>query len=152
MSVLCDYFLAATDEQAAATLDWEGGPSKPPTAELAARTTVSLPGLEPIVMLSTFQELLTGRSFDELLDENGQDVGFRNDGELIVIRISEALQKTLAESSPDDLRKVSGPWSETEEFYGQTTPQVAEAALVQLAELARTGVGTKQRLYCWICV
>lgn len=152
MSLLCDYFLATTDEQAAATLDWEGGPSKPPTTELAARTTVSLPGLEPVVMLSTFQELLTGRSFDELLDENGQDVGFRNDGELIVIRISEALQKTLAEASTDDLCNISGPWSETEEFYGQTAPQEAEAALIQVAQLARTGVGTNQRLYCWVCV
>ena len=30
MALLCDYFLAANDEAAAETIEWVGGPSRPP--------------------------------------------------------------------------------------------------------------------------
>ena len=50
MGLLCDYFTAASNAQAAETIDWIGGPANPPrpsglarSSRLAARPAVSLP-------------------------------------------------------------------------------------------------------------
>jgi hypothetical protein len=73
MGLLSDYFLAESDSRAAATIDWVGGPSHPPVkrgllrkSTTEGRSTVSMNGVEPAVMMSTLEHFLTGASVDEL--------------------------------------------------------------------------------------
>ena len=49
-------------------------------------------------------------------------------------------------------RDIAGPWSQTEEFFGQGDPDILTGALGQLAELARRANATNRRLYCWVCI
>ena len=58
MGILCDYFTAPDDATAAATVDWDGGPSDPPASsgllrrrKAAPRPTLSLPGMEPTMWM-----------------------------------------------------------------------------------------------------
>lgn len=66
MGLLCDYFTAASNAQAAETIDWIGGPANPPRTglarrnQIAARPTVSLPGIEPTTWMGKPEEILTG--------------------------------------------------------------------------------------------
>jgi hypothetical protein len=77
--LLCDYFLAESDERAATTIDWVGGPSHPPAksgllrkSTMEGRPTVSMNGVEPAVMMSTLEHLLTGAAVDELISQNAR--------------------------------------------------------------------------------
>lgn len=100
MGVLVDYFVAPTDEAAAVTIDWTGGPSAPPKPPPTGRRglfgrrakdvsdeeapgyrTVSGTGVDPVVQAGTLEELLTGRSFDDILSARpSQPVALRNNG------------------------------------------------------------------------
>ena len=80
MGVLCDYFTAPCDEIAAATIDWEGGPSSPAPEKrgMLRRSrkseplpTVDFKGVEPFVKMGTLEGILTGRTFDEVLRTRG---------------------------------------------------------------------------------
>ena len=160
MGLLCDYFLASNDEEAAATIDWLGGPRQPPAPrgvlrrqKAAPRPTVSLPGIEPAVMMSTLENVLTGRSLDELIPQNARSsVAVRDGGERIVMRLSDTLQAALAGSDETRLRQAARPWSQTDEFFGQGDPALLGGALVDLATLARRGQSVSERMYCWVCV
>ena len=160
MGLLCDYFLAETDDQAAATIDWVGGPSDPPVkkgllrkSKVEGRPTVSMNGIEPAVMMSTLEHLMTGASVDELITRNARrHVADRDGGERIVMALSPSLQDALAAADEASLRRVALPWSETEEFFGQGEPAILGESLIELAALARKGLNTGQHLYCWVCV
>jgi hypothetical protein len=74
MGLLCDYFTAASDAQAEETIAWIGGPANPPQdrslvrgSQVAARPTVSLPRIESAMWMGKLEEVLTGRSFDDIL-------------------------------------------------------------------------------------
>src|SRR6266702_3440886 len=90
MGLLCDYFTAASDAQAEETIDWIGGPADPPQSsgdlrgsQVAVRPTVSLKGIEPTTWMGKLEEILTGRSFDDILhDPTGRVVASRDGGEL----------------------------------------------------------------------
>lgn len=61
MGLLCDYFLAGSDEAAAGTIGWIGGPgaASPPDQ---AFEVVDGSGIEPVVQMGTLESILTGRS------------------------------------------------------------------------------------------
>jgi hypothetical protein len=161
MSILCDYFACGSDEEAVAVLDWPAGPSSPPTPKrtFVRRTpdrvgiypTVQLPGIEPTVMMATLEALLTRRDADEIMAEPGwEPIAERDGGERMIVPIKPSLVDALTSASEQDLRSIAGPWSETEEFFGDGDPELLGGALIELASLAREARRTGQRLYCWM--
>ncbi|MCU1355909.1 MAG: hypothetical protein JWM89_1327 [Acidimicrobiales bacterium] len=152
MGLITDYFMAESDEDAARTIDWIGGPEVPADGT-EAYPVASLPGIEPLVMLGTVDTLLTGRTFDEVLaDPSGHEVASRDGGERLVWALTEALQTALAEADESGLEAIAGPWSESEEFSGQGDPVQAAEMLIELAALVRVGRAAGRSLYCWVCV
>jgi hypothetical protein len=182
MALLCDYFLASSDEDAASVIDSVGGPGvRPPiiTAPVPSRRpgllrrrvetppqprpvaagepvfpTVSGNGIEPVVQMGTLEALLTGRTYDDVMAEHpgGWQVAVRDGGERLVMRLSDELSEVLANATDNTLAAVAVPWSQTEEFWGQGDPQILERFLRNLAGLARQARDTDRRLYCWLCV
>jgi hypothetical protein len=163
MGILCDYFAANGDDDAAKTIDWVGGPSRPPAAAGLLRKrrtdpypTVQAPGIEPAVMMTTLEGLLTGRSLDDVDDIIGDNarrhIAASHDGGCMVLRLSTTLADALAESDEARLTSVAQPWSQTEEFFGQGDPDVLAGVLVDLSALARQARRRGENLYCWMCV
>jgi hypothetical protein len=157
MSVLFDYFAAESDEEAAAVIDRVGGPGSQAltvTPSTVAYDTVSVKGVDPVVQLGTLEELLTGRSYDEIAEDprSGHLVGTRDGGERVVCTITDSLMAALAQASSEALQRIAEPWSQTEEFWGTADPEGLAEILGDLAGLARRAQANGRRLYCWVCV
>jgi len=179
MGVLFEYFAADSDEVAASVIDRLGGPGAcavPPAPSITRRRlfrravdqapalrenapelvfeTVSVKGIDPVVQLGTLEELLTGRPYDDIVEDprSGQEVATRNGGERLVLTLTESITTALAEAGNDRLSGVAVPWSRTEEFWGAGDPEVLASFLGDLAGLARRARARDQQLYCWVCV
>lgn len=147
MGLLCEYFVAPHDDDAASTIDWAGGPASPPHGT-DGFPTLPLPGIEPVVMMGTLDEILTGRTFDEVLnDRSGYEVVSR-DG-VWVWALTTSLQEALISSDDDRLRVAAGQWVLAEEFGGQADASDATGAAIALARMVRSGRNSGARLYCW---
>lgn len=177
MGVLLDYFPAGSDEEAAAVIDRPGGPGYPAVAVPSAATkrgffglrrrtpapvitsaaapvvydTVSVKGIDPVVQLGTLEELITGRAFDDILDDprSGHTVAMRDEGELLVVTLTDSLSKALAGVDDDVFEQVAVPWSESEEFFGAADPRDLADFLKDLSAMARRAEAAGQSLYCW---
>jgi hypothetical protein len=169
MGVLFDYFSAASDEVAASTIDLVGGPGAPLAGSLqpgmanvhqtgasggAPFDTVDAKGIDPAVQLWTLEALLTSRDYDQIAagPRAGKALVIRDEGEGVVVTLTDELQDALAAADDAQLASVAVPWSQTEEFWGQDDPQMLAELLHELAELARRARSRDERLYCWICV
>ncbi|PZG21215.1 hypothetical protein [Nonomuraea aridisoli] len=152
MGVLYDYFGAATDEEAAAVVDWVGGPAYPPLGA-EQKDSVDLKGIDPAVMLGKLEALLVGRSYDEIAESHGVSaVRFVESGEKGVVSVADRLTAVLAEATDEQLVAVAGAWSETEEFHGLTDPAVLHRPLHDLRDLAARIRQRGHRLYCWMSI
>ena len=149
MGVLFDYFAAPSDELAATTIDVLGGPDG--DSELQFET-VPLKGLDPVVQLGELESLMTGVDYETIADgpRSGHAVAIRDEGERLVLTITDELQAALAEATDDRLREVAEPWSRT--FWGDPDPNDVATVLGWLATLARSARSRDERLYCWVCV
>jgi len=125
MGVMFDYFCANTDEAAAAAIDLPGGPGGPlpprpmPVPEILERYgreglnqllkpklrlsdegfhVVSCKGFDPTVDLVEIEALLSGVPCDEprARPQAGHVLAQREEGEQLVVTISEELRDTLA--------------------------------------------------------
>lgn len=179
MGVLFDYFAAASDQEAASVIDRVGGPGsqlatapestaakrrlfgrKSPAPEfvpdptLVVYDTISVKGIDPVVQLGTLEELLTGRPYDEVVEDprSGHAVESKDGGERLVLTLTDILVRALAASDEDELRRIAEPWSQTEEFWGDADPDDLAEFLADLSGLARRAQAKGHRLYCWICV
>ena len=180
VGVLYDYFAAASDEHAAATVDLAGGPggAEPFSPELQAAIragdreamerlmrarvrvsehglqVLSVKGIDPVVQMGTLENLLTGVSTEVIFarPRSGQAVAVRDEGERLVLSLTDELQQVLAEQAPEQLDAVAGPWSQTEEFWGHGDPEVLTDFLRELSQLAHHARDRGHRLYCWVCV
>lgn len=153
MGVLSDYFAADSDAQAASAIDLEAGPGHP----TAAFDAVDGKGIDPVVMMGTLQELLTGTPYSEIVRDprSGKGPAIRDEGEQVVLTLTDGLQAALAEADPERLAPVAQSWSETEEFRGPIPPEevaYVNTFLVDMSGLARRAQAKSRRLYCWICV
>jgi hypothetical protein len=150
MGILCDYFAASSDEQAASVIDRDGGPRQGDPAF----PTVDAKGIVPMVMMGTLEALLTGRTYDEVTAAHpvAEPVAVRDEGERLVVRLAGTLSGALADASDERLAEVAVPWSETEEFWGAGDPAELTPVLRDLAALARRARSDGQHLYCWMCV
>ncbi|WBB74321.1 hypothetical protein O7602_01800 [Micromonospora sp. WMMD1128] len=151
VGILCDYFSAPSDEAAAAVADVLGGPR---AAADPGFDVVELKGIEPAVRLGTLEALLTNLDYDAVTrnPRQGKAVAVRDDGEVLVISLTDELRAALADAPESRLREVARPWSETEEFWGQGDQSVLAEVLIELAGLARRATTRDERLYCWVCV
>jgi hypothetical protein len=180
MGVIFDYFAAGSDQEAVTVIDRVGGPSSqavivtPPEPkrgslgrkrsaseptlstdpDLVMYDTVSVKGIDPLVQLGTLEELLTGRAYDDVVDDprSGHPLVARDGGERLVCTLTDSLTSALARASGDELRRIAQPWSRTEEFWGAADPEELAEFLGDLADLARRAQVSSQRLYCWVCV
>jgi hypothetical protein len=182
VGVLFDYFAAGSDSEAGSVIDRVGGPGSP-AAQISPPTpagkrrwfgrkpssprpsitsdpglvifdTVSVKGIDPLVQLGTLEELLTGRPYDEVVEDPraGQIVESRHGGERLVCTLTDSLTTALARASDEELHRVAQPWAQTEEFWGGADPGGLAEFLVELAGLARRAQANGRRLYCWVCV
>ncbi|WP_334613759.1 hypothetical protein [Micromonospora sp. CPCC 205556] len=180
VGVLYDYFATASDDHAAATIDLKGGPggAEPLSPELQAAIragdheamhrlmrprvrfsehglhVLSVKGIDPVVQMGTLEELLTGVSTDVIFarPRSGLDVAVRDEGERLVLSLTDELQQALVEQAPGRLDAVAVPWSQTEEFWGHGDPEVLAEFLRELSQLAHQARDRDHRLYCWVCV
>ena len=162
------YFAAFDDEAAAATIDWPGGPARPPTSksgllDVLRRRPASTTrdgfqsvegGFDPVVQAGTLMAILTERDYDEVSADPGWGrlVAERGGGESLVVALPPAVGDLLADSSATRLEQAAVAWAETEEFWGQGDPGALGGMLGELSKLARTARSTSSQLYCWISV
>lgn len=154
MAVLFDYFTAPSDEVAATVVDRMGGPGSPahPAAPAAFRT-VRAPGVDPVVLMGSLEQLLTGRSFEEILDDpSSGPVVARDGGERAVVRLNASLTQALAESDEESLAALALPWSRAREFWGRGDAEALAPLLRSLASVAREARAGGHAIYCWVCV
>jgi hypothetical protein len=131
--VLYDYFVASSDDEAAATIDLTGGPGGPPpplpmpvreiVAEYgqdglrrflrpAVRRSASgvlalhMKGLDPL-QLSEVEELLTDVSYDVICHRPrcGHVVAERDGGEKLVLTVNDEMRDALADATPRGWRR-----------------------------------------------
>jgi hypothetical protein len=159
VGVLRTYFLAASDELAAATVDWVGGPLAGPKKRAFRKQEsgylgVDVGGVDPIVELGMLEELLTGKSFDAQLNDplSRPVVAMRDNGERLVLRIDDRFVEKLAAADPGRLTGLVVPWSEIEEFSGQASVTGLTELLMRLRGLAHHAIDSGEHVYCWICI
>ena len=116
--------------------------------------TLAVKGIDPLVQLGTLEELLTGRPYDDVVEDprSGKDLASRNGGEVLVLTITDTLTAALLSASDERLAGVAVPWSQTEEFWGQGDPADLADFLRDLAALARRADAAGHKLYCWLSV
>lgn len=145
MGILCDYFAADSDEQAAKAIAWDRSPQP---------GVVATKGIDPLVQLGTLEELLTGRPFEEICagPRSGVLIKDGGDGDRVVVSVTDELCAALADASDERLAQVAVPWSQTEEFFGGGDPEHLAEVLGELAELAQRARTADQRLFCFVSV
>lgn len=149
MSVIYDYFSAASDDLAVTVLTVDGGP----TAEGSGFDTASEGGIDPVVQLGTLESLLTGTPYDDVTEDPraGLNLAMSEDYDQIVITVTDALATALAAVDDARLAEVAVPWSQTDELAGADPADLA-GFLRELAALARGAEASGHRLYCWVCI
>ncbi|MDX6431125.1 MAG: hypothetical protein QOE54_3491 [Streptosporangiaceae bacterium] len=146
MGNLYDYFAAADDATAAGTFDLPGGPS------VGDFDTVATKGIDPSVQMGTLEELLTGRPYEEVIEDDrwGEPIDHGDEeAEHGVVTLTGTLVTALAISDRNRLAEVAVPWSQTEEFWGQGDPEALTELLSELSGLARRAEEKGHGLYCW---
>jgi hypothetical protein len=152
MSLLCEYFAAQSESDAALTVDWEGGPSRPTDGQHGYEV-IALGGIEPVVLMGQLEGLLTGRSVMEVLDDPGHSpVAQRDGGERLVIPVGERLEAALASLDETRIPDIAASWARAEEFWGVVGPTDLVAPVTQLVALARKARAESQHVYCWMSV
>jgi hypothetical protein len=179
VGIICDYFAAPSDDDAAAVIDRVGGPSdasgppplpakrsffrlRPRQADgpsiagdpAVVYPTVAADGIDPVVQMGTLEAALTRRPYDDVMDarENSGLVALRDGGERLVVRLSAGLTAALADSGESELAPVAVTWSRTEEFWGRGDPVALSGLLGELSDLAREARAKDWSLYCFVCV
>lgn len=144
MGNLYDYFAAADDHAAAATLEHSPDPRR--------FAVLDVGGIEPAVQLGTLEGLLRGVDYKQVSVDPRQCKLLSDPVEESrwVVTLTDTLRDALAEATPNQLAQAAVPWSQTDEFYGQGDADLLTDFLNRFAELARTARDQGHRLYCWM--
>jgi hypothetical protein len=151
MGVLCDYYRAPDRSTAATTLET-------PPVRVVKRPdepvfdAVDGKGIDPIVMLTTFQSLLTGVPYDELPQADFGDVAVGGEDGPWITELPAQLRDALADSDDGRLREAAQRWVLTEEFGLPTSADDVLPFLGELIALARRARDSGELLYCWSCL
>ena len=149
MGIFTDYFVAPSDEVAAAVL--ASGP-----ADVPGLPVLQMKGMEPIVIMGSLEAILTGRDFDEVCDNprQGLMLVYEADGGTSVTALTDELRDALASSDENRLRAAGAELAATEEVAaadGEDVEAVVDGVL-ELAALARTARERGEGMYCWLCL
>jgi hypothetical protein len=155
VGVLFDYFSAPSDEMAATAINRIGGPSQPSEdmPPLPPFDTLQTTGIDPAVMLRKLEALITSQGYEDIKDSprSGKPLAIVDEGELLVLTLTDELQIAMADADDERLAAVAVPWSQIEEFQG-VNPDALAPWLSEFAKLARRARDKGERLYCWVCV
>lgn len=151
MGLLCDYFIATSDDMAADAIDWPGGPTGTPPPGKQTAPGFSANDIEPFVALGMLEELLGGRTFEEQLEASSDPVATARRGELLVVPIHQSFVELVADADDAVLEAVAEPWSNIEELSGFVTPHRAAAFIGRFRTLCVQARG-RHRVYCWVSV
>ncbi|KDN80973.1 hypothetical protein [Kitasatospora cheerisanensis] len=149
MGALFGYFAAADDDDALGAVVRD---DDEPFGTGYDGTVVK--GLDPVVALGPAEELLTGRSAAELRADPrcGGLVGTSEDGEALVLSLSDALRDALARCGDAAPAEVAARWAATDGLFpGVPDPEHLADFLRELAALAARAAARGGRLYCWVC-
>ncbi|MFD0856099.1 hypothetical protein ACFQ07_27925 [Actinomadura adrarensis] len=142
MSTIIKFFLAAGHEAAAAVVDQ--GPS-------GDYEVLECGNFDADEALIEWEGILTGRSFDELVDADEPET-VAGDGEgPVVLAASQALQDALATADQFRLGEAGRLWVHERAADGEMfDQQLATELMHELARLVR-GIDARdrRRLYCW---
>ena len=145
MGILTDYFIAASDAEAARHLD-----SGVVQQGLPASHVLEFRGIEPYVKLGTLESIVTGRPYAEV-SAGDTTVTFSTDTGAVVDRVRPTLLGALLAATDEDLVEFTEAWSRTEEM---TANGLGPAELVPfvrgLIQLARTADDEGAQVYCWM--
>lgn len=146
MGNLYSYFSSADDDAAALARELPGGPA------VGGFDTVETKGIDPAVQIGTLEEILTGRSFTEVINDprSAHEVGVGQEAdEHGVVTLTDTVAAALATVERGQLPRVAVEWSKTEEFWGVADPEALADFLAELADLAVRAGERGHRLYCW---
>ncbi|MEU7872080.1 hypothetical protein [Dactylosporangium sp. NPDC049140] len=144
MSVLYDYFVAFSDDEAAAMI--EDGPD----GELLL---LELKGLDPHDLVDV-EALLTGASV-RTISERGyapRIVASLHDNHNLVLFLADELRDALAGATAEKLIAVAASWAQLSGLVAQEDADVLADLLGQFAWLAREAREDSAHLYCWVGV
>lgn len=167
VGILTDYFAAPSDQVAATAAEYvEGRPglldlapevsaaAKASYQEEAGRPRVRTAqsgllflqgkGVDPAILLGSLEEILTGRSYDEVKADPRQGglIATSDDEGRVIVSVTGTLRDALAAADPAGLADVAERWEDgTDAAY-----------LAALADLARQAVARGEHLYCAISI
>jgi hypothetical protein len=143
MGNLYDYFAAADDRTAAATLNDSPNPE---------RFEVISEGIDPVVQMGTLESLLRAVPYEQVMVSRGQGTLVSDPDSVSqwVIRLTDTLRDALAAATAGQLAEVAVPWSQTDEFCGRGDAGLLAGVLGDLAGLARRAQARRDHLYCWV--
>jgi hypothetical protein len=160
MGLLIDYFVADSDADAAKTIDWPGGPREGSgrwqdrlRGRRGGYPVISEKLIEPVVVLGSLEELLTGRAFEaQLADPESRPlIALRNEGERLVFRIGEFLVTALRGAAERDVLSLADDWSEIEELSNSYPAEDLKLFLRDFKVMC-DAVEPHQAVYCWVSV
>ncbi len=149
--LVTEYFAAPTDALAAEVLHEPAGPSTPARGSGEPLfDTVSLPAVEPFVMLGMLGHLLSGRPYGEVTSHPryASLVAVGGDEGPWVVTVSDDLVADLAESPAERLADIALRWARTPELAA-IPADVVVSAVHALGRLAARALEVRHALYCW---
>ncbi len=156
--MMVDYFVAHDNSSAALVV--KHGPREQPRGRLRRRQEAALGtfidghGIEPIVELGQLYEILSGRSFEEIVGDSDtlEVVADAKSGQLVVVRTGSAFDQAVLEADGRTLREAAQQWAEIEEFAGKYEAEELLDFVRQLRELVAEANGAGGRVYSWVSV
>jgi hypothetical protein len=79
-------------------------------------------------------------------------LAIRDEGEGLVLTLTDELQHTLASAALQQLDAIAVPVVADRGVLGNVRPEALTTFLHELAQLAQVAAESSSRLYCWVCV
>ncbi|MGF6886556.1 hypothetical protein ABIA39_004670 [Nocardia sp. GAS34] len=144
MSILVEFFIAPDDDTAATVV--EGGPED----HFPAVTDYG--NFLVFQALAEWESLFTGRSLDDLVSAGEPRAVTDDESGSAIYAASPTLQRALTTADPAVLAEIGTRWKQDTTSTGAPfDPEMIDALLSDVAELARTATGQNHSLYCWMC-
>ncbi|MEZ5378278.1 MAG: hypothetical protein R2733_17375 [Acidimicrobiales bacterium] len=146
MSMLHEYFVVGSDEEAAAVLEWPAGPSAPPVGtEIGG--VLSLGGIDPSMVIGLASRM-DGTDSEDGFAEPDDVIAFSD--ERWVMKLPAVVKHMLGQASVAELDAGADAWTSGDGSASGIDPGTARGVVEQLAGLARQATQQSHGLYCWV--